>query len=152
MPAFLTPEFVFSVANTAVLPAWLLLMAAPRWVVTRRLVRSGVWPLLLAATYAALLTMHYFSPHATEGGFSSLAEVRALFQDPWALTAGWVHYLCFDLAVGIWETQDAERRGLAWYLRVPCLLLTFLVGPIGLLLYAGLRQLRPVSSPADLAS
>ncbi|GAB2967321.1 ABA4-like family protein [Hymenobacter coalescens] len=139
----LTPELVFSLANTAVLPAWLLLALAPRWVVTRRLIRSGLWLLLLAATYAALLVVHYLGPQAAEGGFSSLAGVAALFRDPWALTAGWVHYLCFDLAVGIWEVRDAERRGLPRLLLLPALVLTFLVGPIGLLLYAGLRQLRP---------
>jgi hypothetical protein len=149
MPA-LTPELVFSLASTAVLPAWLLLIVAPRWVLTRRLVRSGAWPLLLAATYAALLLTHYLSPHATEGGFGSLAEVRALFQAPWALTAGWVHYLCFDLLVGIWEVGDAERRGLPVMLRLPALLLTFLVGPVGLLLYAALRLLRPVPAAAPV--
>ncbi|OON68498.1 ABA4-like family protein [Hymenobacter sp. CRA2] len=143
----LTPELVFSLANTAVLPAWLLLAVAPRWGLTRRLIRSGAWPLLLAATYAALLVVHYLSPHATEGSFSSLAEVAALFRDPWALTAGWAHYLCFDLCVGIWEVRDAERRGLPHILLLPALVLTFLVGPIGLLLYAALRQLRPTPAP-----
>lgn len=147
MPA-LTPDLVFSLANAAVLPAWLLLALAPRWVVTRRLVRNGLWPLLLAATYAALILSHYLGPHGAEGGFGSLAQVRALFVNPWALTAGWVHYLCFDLAVGIWEVQDAERRGLPRLILLPALLLTFLVGPVGLLLYAALRQLRPAPAAA----
>ncbi|MCC3160569.1 DUF4281 domain-containing protein [Hymenobacter sp. 15J16-1T3B] len=147
MPA-LSPDLVFSLANAAVLPAWLLLAAAPRWVVTRRVVRSGAWPLLLAATYAALILSHYLGPHAAEGGFGSLAEVRALFANPWALTAGWVHYLCFDLCVGLWEVRDAERRGLPQLLVLPALLFTFLVGPVGLLLYAGLRQLRPAPQAA----
>ena len=144
MPA-LTPDLVFSLANAAVLPAWLLLALAPRWSLTRRLVRSGLWPLLLAVTYAALILTHYLGPHATEGGFRTLTDVRALFVDPWALAAGWAHYLCFDLAVGIWEVQDAERRGLPRLLLLPALLLTFLVGPVGLLLYAALRQLRPAA-------
>lgn len=144
----LTPETLFSVANTAVLPAWLLLLLAPRWTLTRRLVRSGLWPLLLAALYATLLIVHYAGANATEGSFSTLGGVAALFRDPWALTAGWVHYLCFDLCVGIWEVQDAERRQLPWYVRVPCLLLTFLVGPIGFLLYALLRRVLPTALPA----
>lgn len=151
MPA-LTPDVAFSLLNAAVLPAWLLLALAPRWVLTRRLVRSGLWPLLLAAAYAALIGTHYLGPHAAAGGFGSLAEVRALFADPWALTAGWAHYLCFDLAVGIWQVQDAERRGLPVVLRLPALAFTFLLGPVGLLLYAALRQLRPApSAPAAAA-
>ncbi|RTQ47829.1 DUF4281 domain-containing protein [Hymenobacter gummosus] len=152
MPA-LTPDFVFSLANAAVLPAWLLLALAPRWTLTRRLVRSGAWPLLLAALYAALILSHYLGPYGTEGGFSSLAEVRALFRNPWALTAGWAHYLCFDLCVGIWEVQDAERRGLPRIVLLPALLFTFLLGPVGLLLYAALRRLRPApaAEPGQLA-
>ncbi|RAK62884.1 ABA4-like family protein [Hymenobacter edaphi] len=147
MPAF-TPDLVFSLTNAAVLPAWLLLVVAPRWGLTRRLVRSGLWPLLLAAAYAALILTHYLGPHAAAGGFGSLAEVRTLFEDPWALTAGWAHYLCFDLCVGLWEVRDAERRGLPPLIVAPALLLTFLVGPVGLLLYAALRQLRPAPQPA----
>ncbi|WP_400190193.1 ABA4-like family protein [Hymenobacter sp. B81] len=143
----LTPDLLFSLANAAVLPAWLLLLVAPRWRFTRLLVRSGAWPLLLAAGYAALLLVHYLGPHGAEGGFGSLQQVAALFRNPWALTAGWLHYLCFDLLVGIWEVRDAERRGLPHLLLIPALLLTFLVGPIGLLLYAGLRQLRPAPAP-----
>ncbi|UYZ59514.1 ABA4-like family protein [Hymenobacter latericus] len=147
----MTPELAFTIANTLILPAWLLLAVAPRWVVTRRLVRSGAWPLLYAAAYGSLLVVHYLGPHGGEGGFGSLAEVAALFRDPWALTAGWAHYLCFDLCVGIWEVRDAERRGLPHVLLIPALLFTFLVGPLGLLLYAGLRLLRPAPA-AEVAA
>jgi hypothetical protein len=79
-------------------------------------------------------------PQANAGGFSSLADVALLFQDPWALLAGWVHYLCFDLAVGTWEVRDAHRRGVPHGLLIPCLLFTFLFGPVGLLLYALVRR------------
>ena len=71
-----------------------------------------------------------------------------MFQDPWALLAGWVHYLCFDLAVGAWALRDAQRRGLPHLLLVPALVLTFLLGPVGLLLYAGLRRFYPTPALA----
>ncbi len=125
-----------------------LLVLAPRWAGTRRVVLSGALPLVLAATYAVLIASHYLSPHDGEGGFGSLAEVRQLFRDPWALLAGWVHYLCFDLSIGIWESRDARQRGVPHLLLVPCLLLTFLVGPVGLLLYALLRRWYPVPALA----
>ncbi|RSK31851.1 DUF4281 domain-containing protein [Hymenobacter metallilatus] len=134
------PDFVFSLANSVAMVGWVLLVLAPRWRVTRLLVRSGALPLLLAGGYALLIGSHYLGAHASEGGFGSLAEVAALFRNPWALLAGWVHYLCFDLCLGIWESQDAERRGLPHWALVPCLLLTFLFGPVGLLLYALVRR------------
>jgi hypothetical protein len=77
-----------------------------------------------------------------EGGFSSLEDVRRLFADPYLLLAGWVHYLAFDLFVGAWEVRDAQRLGIPHLLVVPCLVLTFLFGPAGLLLYGIVRAVR----------
>ncbi|MBJ6111347.1 DUF4281 domain-containing protein [Hymenobacter sp. BT523] len=140
-----TPDFLFSLANPVALLGWALLVLAPRWRGTRAVVLSGALPLLLALAYAALITAHYLGPHGHEGGFGSLAEVAALFRDPWALLAGWVHYLCFDMWTGAWELRDAQRRGVPHGLLIPCLLLTFLFGPVGLLLYFGLRQFYPTA-------
>jgi hypothetical protein len=135
----ITPDFLFSVANAAVLPGWALLGLAPRWRGTRALVLSGAWPLGLAALYAAFIATHYLGAHGGEGGFGSLAQVAALFRDPWALLAGWVHYLCFDLFVGAWQVRDAQLRGVPHAAVVPALVLTFLLGPVGLLVYFGVR-------------
>ncbi|MBH8570991.1 DUF4281 domain-containing protein [Microvirga sp. STS02] len=139
----LTPDFLFSLANPAALLGWALLVLAPRWRGTRAVVLSGALPLLLAATYAVLIATHYLGPHGGEGGFDSLDDVAALFRDRWALLAGWVHYLCFDMWTGAWELRDAHRRGVPHLLLVPCLLLTFMFGPVGLLLYFGVRSRFP---------
>jgi len=136
----LTPDFLFTLANPLALLGWALLVLAPRWRSTKALVLSGAWPLGLALAYAALIATHYLGEHGSEGGFGSLAQVAALFRDPWALLAGWVHYLCFDLFTGAWEVRDAQRRGVPHAALVPALALTFLVGPVGLLVYFGVRR------------
>jgi hypothetical protein len=136
----LTPDFLFSLANPLALLGWALLVLAPRWTGTRRLVLSGALPLVLAVAYALLIGSHYLSAQGGEGGFSSLQGVATLFRNPWALLAGWVHYLCFDLCLGIWESLDARRRGVPHLLLVPCLVLTFMLGPVGLLLYSLVRR------------
>ena len=136
----LTPDFLFSLANPLAMLGWALLVLAPRWRITNTLVLSGVWPLVLAAGYAVLIVSHYLGGHGGEGGFGSLAQVAALFRDPWALLAGWVHYLCFDLFTGAWEVRDAQRRGVPHWALVPALALTFLFGPVGLLVYFGVRS------------
>ena len=136
----LTPDFLFSLANPLAMIGWALLVLAPRWRVTKALVISGAWSLGLAVAYAALIASHYLGGHGGEGGFASLAQVAALFHNPWALLAGWVHYLCFDLFTGAWEVRDAQRRGVPHWALVPALLLTFLFGPVGLLVYFGVRR------------
>ncbi len=146
----LTPDFLFSLANPLALFAWALLVLAPRWRVTRRLVLSGAWSLGLAVAYATLIGTHYLGAHGSEGGFNSLAQVATLFRDPWALLAGWMHYLCFDLFTGAWEARDAQRRGVPHWALVPALLLTFLLGPVGLLVYFGVR--RAFGQPVTLSA
>ena len=135
----MTPEQVFSILNLTTMLAWLPLLLLPRfrWPST---VVPVVMPALLAMVYVALLAV---ALPGSEGGFSSLGGVRALFESPWALLAGWVHYLAFDLFIGGWEVRDARERGIPHLLVVPALVLTFLFGPGGLLLYLGIRSLVP---------
>jgi len=95
---------------------------------------------VLAVIYVGLVVA---TLGGSEGGFSSLAGVSAMFDNPWMLLAGWTHYLAFDLFVGGWEVRDAQRRGIPHLLIVPALILTFLLGPAGLLLYAMIRWWRP---------
>src|SRR5690349_5034766 len=97
-------------------------------------------PALFAVLYVAILLTHW---KGSNGGFSSLPAVAALFSQPWLLLAGWVHYLAFDLLVGSWEVRDARDRGIPHLVVVPCLALTFMFGPAGWLAYAGLRAAYP---------
>lgn len=92
---------------------------------------------LLCGGYAVLLVRALaFGPGAPAGAnFATLDGVAALFSQRGALLAGWVHYLAFDLFIGSWEVEDAGRRGLAHWLVLPCLFLTLMAGPVGLLLY-----------------
>lgn len=126
-------EDLFRLANTSVLPGWLLLVVAPRWKWTQRYCALFV-PIALGLVYAWLLRAGL-----GEGDFGSLAGVMRLFAQPQAAFAGWVHYLIFDLFLGAWEARDAAQLGMPRWLVVPCQILTFLLGPIGLALYLLLR-------------
>jgi prepilin signal peptidase PulO-like enzyme (type II secretory pathway) len=129
-------EQIFSIANLIAMASWIVLAIAPRWVVTRKIVLSGTVPLLLSAAYLILIVLFFGS---ADGGFSSLADVMKLFTNEWATLAGWIHYLAFDLFVGTWEVKDAQAKNISHWLVIPCLFLTFMLGPIGFLLYSILR-------------
>jgi hypothetical protein len=128
----MTPEAFFSVTSTLALLAWVLLILLPGRSWVTRWAAGTIVPASLAVVYVALIATNW---GASEGGFSTLAEVAELFANPWLLLAGWVHYLCFDLLIGCWEVRDARERGVPHLLLVPCLALTFLFGPAGWLLY-----------------
>ena len=131
-------ESIFSLAGMAAMAGWLLLILLPRVRIAQQIAGIAL-PLLLAGTYLALIAIH--APGAP-GGFGSLAQVASLFSRPELLLAGWIHYLAFDLFIGGWETRDATRHGVPHLLVIPCLLLTFMLGPIGLLAYFALRTWR----------
>jgi hypothetical protein len=132
----MTADGIFSIANVVALCTWVLLAALPlvRWIASALV--PGVVAAALAALYVAILAANWAD---TEGGFSSLADVALLFDNRWALLAGWIHYLAFDLLVGTWEARDARARGVPHLALVPCLALTFLFGPAGWLLYLVVR-------------
>ena len=134
----MSAETLFTLCGRAAMVGWLLLIFAPRWRWSAQIIAKFLIPLLLAVVYAGLLGTHW---SGNRGGFSSLAAVGELFSDPWILLAGWVHYLAFDLFIGAWEVRDAIRERIPHWLVIPCLLLTFLFGPVGLLAYCGLRLL-----------
>jgi hypothetical protein len=130
------PESLFTLANVAVLPAWALLVLAPRSKWTARLVAPVLIPALLSLLYLYLLVTRWAR---VQDAFGSLADVRRLFDDPAMLLAGWLHYLAFDLFIGSWEVRDAQRLALPHLVVVPCLLLTLFFGPVGLLAYLVVR-------------
>ena len=134
----MTPDLLFFIANVAITPFWLLLIFAPRWSWTDRIVHSFAIVQVFAFVYLVLAIGHFFR---NGGGYSSLEAVQVLFNDPYALVAGWIHYLVFDLFVGAWEPCDARRLNLPPLAIVTCLLLTFMVGPVGLLAYWILRAI-----------
>ena len=129
-------EQIFLIANLIAMISWIILAVAPRWVLTCKIILSGAIPLLLSAAYLILIVLFFGS---AEGGFSSLAGVMKLFTNEWATLAGWIHYLAFDLFVGIWEVKDAQEKNISHWFVIPCLFLTFMLGPIGFLLYSILR-------------
>ncbi len=135
----MTLEQMFSLCSAFAAIGWLLLIFLPRWRVTGRLVISGFWSLALSLVYLVLVAR--WMPGA-DGGFGSLAEVRALFGVEALLLAGWVHYLAFDLFVGAIEMKQAKEAGIPHLLMVPILLLTFLLGPVGLVVFFVVKSAR----------
>ena len=133
-------DLLFSIVNYSVMPAWALLILAPKWKLTDTLVHSLFYPLLLGAVYLGGMIWAAMGHGADGGSFISIAGVRTLFSSDIGMIIGWTHYLVFDLFIGAWEARDAQRRGFNHWLLIPCLLLTFMLGPVGLLLYLVLRK------------
>ncbi|MFN6008308.1 MAG: ABA4-like family protein [Paracoccaceae bacterium] len=132
----MTPDQLFQLANPLALLGWLVLLASPLAPRAAQAISAAAIPLLLALAYTGLVLAFWWE---APGGFGSLPEVQALFTHPQIALAGWVHYLAFDLFVGAWEVRTARAEGIPHWAVIPCLILTFLFGPAGLLAFAVLR-------------
>ncbi len=126
---------LFSWGGYLAMLGWVALVASLFW----GAIRAWTWritgiaiPAVLALAYVYLLMNN--SDANPEGGFGSIEAVRALFSDDPALAAGWIHYLAFDLFIGTWIVRAGLASGVHPVLLLPCLPLTFLLGPAGLLL------------------
>jgi hypothetical protein len=131
----MTLESWFWVAQAVSLPGWIGLIF-----------RRGSAPVRFARWAAALLALGYLilfllswreaavlARDYSLGGVASFFSVREL------ILLGWVHILAFDLLAGSWEAEEAERIGLSRAALIPCLIFTFMLGPVGLLLFLALR-------------
>ena len=141
-------DMIFGFANAWALLGWVILALAPK----REIVVPFVFfagSVLLACLYASLI-IPLMAGVISDGGptgrpaadFSSLAGVMALFDSPGGATIGWIHYLAFDLFVGTWISRNADRHKVSRRFQIPILFFTLMAGPIGLLLYLLLRQLK----------
>jgi hypothetical protein len=140
---------LFGLTNAGALVAWGLLILGPRrW--SGVLLPAGVG--LLCAVYVALavgLASGALDPVRVPGAPPpalsdySVRGLRALFASDGGIVVGWTHYLALDLFTGLWIAREADARGWSRVAQAPVLLLTFLAGPLGLLLFL---LLRPIGS------
>ena len=140
----MTPTEVFSIANMIAIPMWVLMLFFSKWKVTRFLIDFKVIPLALAFMYA----IYIFQAIQTSGmmDFGSLTSVITLFTEENAVLAGWIHYLAFDLIVGMLVLDQNKELKINQLVMAPCLFLTFMLGPIGFLLFMIIKTIKKKQS------
>jgi Domain of unknown function (DUF4281) len=133
---------IFSICNKVILLGWILLIFLPNWKLTQTIILNGLI-VLFAGLYAFMILKDIgnFNPDS----FSSLANVKALFQNDDAVAAGWIHYLAFDLFVGAYIVRKSKEIQLSRVLYTICLPFTFMFGPMGYLLFFVFKTIKTKS-------
>jgi hypothetical protein len=136
----MSPETIFQLCNTIALIGWLILIViSPFWFETDKLL-IGIIVTLFAIVYTWLLASHFnFSDFEK---FSTLDGVMELFTNRVAVTTAWIHFLAFDLMIGVWIKKNAQKHHISHWLLIPCLFFTFMIGPFGLFLYLIVRFIK----------
>lgn len=141
---------IFGLTNAIAMLGWLLVIAGPRGQKTLALVLYLGVGLLCFAYAAMIIGMHTGMldanrlPGTPPPNFLeyNVAGLRNLFMSDGGIVLGWTHYLAFDLFVGQWIAKDADNKGFHRLVQAPVLLLTLLVGPVGLLVWLAIRDRR----------
>jgi hypothetical protein len=132
----------FKYATILAMTAWLPLIFFPNAPFTEQYAISVVGA-LLAILYGYLLIFgkKYDEGVKYRGSFKDLDGVINLFKSPRSVLIGWIHYLAFDVIIGLYIVKNSQHYGINHWVIVPCLFLTFMLGPLGLLTYLLLRFL-----------
>jgi hypothetical protein len=140
-------EVLFNVVFLLAAPFWALMILAPGWRWTERIIGSPLIVVPAALVYAvlALPDLGQLLPAVAR---PTLDGVRELLGTPAGATLGWAHFIAFDLFVGRWMYLDGRRRGVHPLVMAPLLILTILLAPLGLLGYLGVRYWFKAPTPA----
>jgi hypothetical protein len=132
-------SLIFQFGNSSIIFGWLLLIIAPNWKHTQKIILDG-FILLFSIIYTFLILKNITDFKADS--FSSLSNVKQLFQDDNAVAAGWFHYLAFDLFVGTYIVRKAQELHISRWWATFALPFTFMFGPMGYLIFVIIKTIK----------
>ena len=140
----MTPATIFSLASMTATLMWALMIFLPKWKITRLLINFKIAPIALSVIYVIYVILAINQRGWMD--FGSLDSVMALFTEENAVLAGWVHYLAFDLLIGMWILNQNQKLKIHQLIIAPCLFATFMYGPVGFLLFTIIKSIKQKQS------
>lgn len=146
-----TLSAVFILSNLLVIPLYGLMVFAPRWTFTKRLIGS-VWsvapPALLTAIFGFLFIARepqvltqfgqMLASAAQGAGFN--VYLQTVQTTPSAALVMWLHAVAADVVMARWAYLDSQTLGLkAWQASIAILVIGT-NGPLGFVIYVLMRQ------------
>ena len=139
---YFTVEMIYLWLNLGVLPFWFTLIFFPRSQISRVFITS-IFPIfVLGLMYTYLLYVAFLNGYDFLQNFKlylGLNEVSNLFENQSFLILFWVHFLSINLFCGGWIVKDSQLFNMNKTLISIPLIITYLVGPIGLVFYWVIR-------------
>ena len=142
-------EMLFTLTFAVAAPFWALMILLPRWSWTARIIGSPLIVLPVVVIYA-LLVIPALGEVLPAVASPTLDGVRDLLGTTDGAAAAWAHMIAFDLFVGRWAWLDSRERGVPALVMAPVLVLTILLGPLGLAAY--LARADPLAGPVVRAA
>ena len=135
---YFTIETLYMWINLGVLPFWFILIMFPQSHLSRIFVTSIFPFFILSGVYIFVLYKSYLIGYDFDGNFSlylGLSELSRLFEDHLYIMIFWTHFIAINLFIGGWIVKDSQKFSINKVLMAVPLIVTYLIGPIGLFLY-----------------
>ena len=135
---YLTIEMLYFWVNLGVLPLWFILIFFPQSQLCKYFVTS-IFPIfILSGSYIFMLYKSYLNSYDFIGNFNlyfGINNLSDLFSDNSYLMIFWIHFISINLFAGGWIVRDSQKFSINKILLVLPLLVTYLIGPLGLFIY-----------------
>ena len=135
---YFTIETLYMWINLGVLPFWFILIMFPQSHLSRIFVTSIFPFFILSGVYIFILYKSYLIGYDFDGNFSlylGLSELSRLFEDHLYIMIFWTHFIAINLFIGGWIVKDSQKLFINKFLIILPLIITYLIGPIGLFIY-----------------
>ena len=135
---YFTIETLYMWINLGVLPFWFILIVFPQSHLSRIFVTSIFPFFILSGVYIFILYKSYLIGYDFDGNFSlylGLSEISRLFEDHLYIMIFWTHFIAINLFIGGWIVKDSQKFAINKVLMAVPLIVTYLIGPLGLILY-----------------
>jgi len=137
LESLLTFKNIYLFANWGVVPFWMLLVVIPNHAITKFLCHSIIVPLLLAVAYAFVARQIILEGNILEGFklYMSLDSLNAVYSNESLRLVFWLHFLAISLFLGAWIARDCQKYMVPKILSIPCIVITYFAGPVGIVIY-----------------
>ncbi len=135
---YFTIETLYMWINLGVIPFWLILIFFPQSYLCRFIVTSIFPFILLGGVYIFILYQSFLIGYDFDRNFSlylGLSELSRLFEDSLYLMVFWTHFIAINLFVAGWMVKDAQKFSINKFLLAIPLIITYLIGPLGIFVY-----------------
>lgn len=129
----------FTLVFVAAAPFWLLMIFAPKWEWTRRIV-SSPWSATPPLVFWFIFALPMFGELLPAVAKPTLAGWQDLLAEPAAITFAWAQIIAWDLFLGRWMYLDSRERGIHPLVMGPLLVVAIMLSPIAMPVYLILRK------------
>ena len=135
---YFTIDMLFYWVNLGVLPFWIILILFSHSNLSRYITTSIVPIFLLGSTYLFVLYKSYLNSYDFISNFNlylGIDDLSDLFSDDYFLILFWIHFISINLFTGGWIVKDSQKLSMNKVMLVIPLIITYLIGPLGIFVY-----------------